>query len=426
MYFKARYLIPIVLMINICACKEDKMSTTKNKDVSAKEILGNPAYQAISYGGYRGLSREIQPTEDEIKEDLRLLEAIGIKVLRTYNVHYEEVENLLKTIKQLKEEDGNFEMYIMLGAWIDCKHAWTNLPPDHERESDKNEAEINKAVALANEYPDIIKIIAVGNEAMVKWAASYYVQPWVILKWVKHLQHLKKENQLPSDIWITSSDNFASWGGGDSVYHVRELEELIREVDFISMHTYPMHDTHYNPDFWGVDQSETQLSKEDQIAKAMQRARDYAVSQYHSVVEYIDSLGIDKPVHIGETGWSTHSNEHYGPTGSKATDELKAAMYYNLIRDWCDKNGVTCFYFEAFDEQWKDANNPRGSENHFGLINLKSEAKFALWNLVDEGRFDGLTRDGRPITKTYKGDKQAVLNSSALPPIKNNKLLIAE
>jgi hypothetical protein len=41
----------------------------------------------------------------------------------------------------------------------------------------KNAIEIDEAVRLANQYPDIVKVIAVGNEAMVKWAASYYVQP---------------------------------------------------------------------------------------------------------------------------------------------------------------------------------------------------------------------------------------------------------
>ena len=72
---------------------------------------------------------------------------------------------------------------------------------------------LQKQLALANKYPDIIKIIAVGNEAMVKWATAYYVQPHVILKWVNHLQDLKKEDKLSKDLWITSSDNFASWGG---------------------------------------------------------------------------------------------------------------------------------------------------------------------------------------------------------------------
>ena len=77
----------------------------------------------------------------------------------------------------LKSEDPSFEMYVMLGAWIDCKNAWTDQPVNHELESRENEGEIARAVALANKYPDIVKVIAVGNEAMVKWATSYYVQP---------------------------------------------------------------------------------------------------------------------------------------------------------------------------------------------------------------------------------------------------------
>jgi hypothetical protein len=42
------------------------------------------------------------------------------------------------------------------------------------------------------------------------------------------------------------------------------------------------------------------------------------------------------------------------------------------------------FYFEAFDEQWKIMQNPLGSENHFWLINLPSQAKYSLWDMVDQ------------------------------------------
>jgi len=78
------------------------------------------------------------------------------------------------------------------------------------------------------------------------------------------------------------------------------------------------------------------------------------------------------------------------------------------MRDWTNKAGISCFYFEAFDENWKDSANPLGSENHFGLINLQSEAKYALWNAVDAGSFKGLTRNGKPITKTYQGSEKAL------------------
>ncbi|MEI2710580.1 MAG: hypothetical protein V9E96_16435 [Chitinophagaceae bacterium] len=37
----------------------------------------------------------------------------------------------------------------------------------------------------------IIKIISVGNEAMVHWATSYYVTPNIILKWVKSFARFK-------------------------------------------------------------------------------------------------------------------------------------------------------------------------------------------------------------------------------------------
>ncbi len=386
-----------------------------SREMTAEKLLGNTEYQGICYGGYRTQTREKQPTINEIKEDLKILSALNIKVIRTYNVHYEEAANILKAITELNKADAKFEMYLMLGVWIDCKNAWTKLQPIHNEESERNAAEIEEAVKLTNKYHDIVKIISVGNEAMVKWATNYYVTPNIILKWVKHLQNLKKENKLPNKVWITSSDNFASWGGNTSDYHVEDLKQLIKAVDYISMHTYPMHDTHYNPVFWGINESELQLTDKYKIDAVMLRARDYANSQYENVVKYMKSIGENKPVHIGETGWATASNEMYGNDGSKATDEYKSGLYYYLMREWSNKNNISCFYFEAFDENWKDSANPLGSENHFGLINLQNQAKFAIWDKVDKGIFNGLTRNGKPIVKTYNGDENALWQDVKVP-----------
>ena len=41
---------------------------------TAEQILGNPDYLAISYGGYRSSTREVQPTLEELKEDLMIFE----------------------------------------------------------------------------------------------------------------------------------------------------------------------------------------------------------------------------------------------------------------------------------------------------------------------------------------------------------------
>lgn len=395
-----------IICFFVISCSSRTGNHISAQKITAQQILGNVDYQAICYGGYRTASRDVEPTVNEIKDDMRILAAMKIKVVRTYNVHQKEASRLLQAIAELKKQQPGFEMYVMLGAWIDCKNAWTPNPPIHTEESDRNGVEIAEAVRLANAYPDIVKIIAVGNEAMVKWATGYFVTPNIILKWVKHLQQLKKEGKLSKDLWITSSDNFASWGGGGKEYHVADLAELIKAVDYISLHTYPMHDTHYNPTFWGIKETEKALTDQQKIDTAMARAVAYAQTQYRQVVQYMRSLGIQKPVHIGETGWASVCNELYGKNGSKAVDEYKAAQFYTRMRAWTNRESITCFYFEAFDEQWKNGANPGHSENHFGLIDLQSQAKFAIWDLVDDDVFKGLTRNGKPITKTYNGNAQ--------------------
>lgn len=424
-----KYSYKLILLIGTILCtacglnqsKEDKIKQMNNSK-TASEILGNPEYLAISYGGYREISRDAQPTIPQIKNDLKILSALGIRIIRTYNVQFEKAGNVLQAIRELHEEDSSFEMYVMLGIWIDCENAWTDKVPNHDKEDfESNASELERAVALASKYSEIVKILAVGNEAMVKWATSYYVQPSVILKWVNHLQELKQTGKLDKDLWITSSDNFASWGGGDAEYHCEDLENLIKAVDYVSLHTYPMHDTHYHPVFWGTFESELHLNKTKIIERAMTRALLYAKKQYVNSVEYIHSVDSTKEVHIGETGWASVSNGLYGANGSKACDEYKEGVYYKAMREWTNEEGISCFYFQAFNEKWKDAKNPNGSENHFGLFRINGQAKYAIWNKVDEGVFSGLTRNGNSIEKTLDGNLYALLEKVETPPLKQFK-----
>ena len=412
-----RHVLIFTLVLGMGSCKERNMNENSiNKNKSAAEFLGHPEYKAISYGGYRTLTREDQPSLSQIKEDLKILSALGIKVIRTYNLQLDQAPNILKAIRALKSEDTGFEMYVMLGAWIDCQGAWIQSQPNHDIEDlENNTSEIAKAIALANQYPEIVKIIAVGNEAMVHWATSYFVKPAVILKWVSYLQTQKTKGNLPESLWITSSDNFASWGGGDASYHNEDLTALIKAVDYISIHTYPFHDTHHNSSFWVESQNNTShLQAKARIELAVQSAVDYAVSQYQGVESYLESLGVEKPIHIGETGWATVSSDLYGPLGTQAADQYKQALYYQKMDDWTKANGVSCFYFEAFDEPWKDAAHPLGSENHFGLIDVEGTLKYALWESFDLGVFQGLTRDGNPLKKSFNGEFEKMFNTVKL------------
>jgi len=409
---KIRYFIISLFLLASCSQSGD---LSMNK--SAKEFIGNPDYPAISYGGYREKSREQQPTINEIKEDLLIMHAQGFRVFRTYDLHHPFAENTLKAIREIKQADSDFEMYVMLGAWIQCKDAFTENPIHEEEDFEGNKFEITEAVRLAQEYPDIVKIIAVGNEAMVHWAWSYHVPPKFVLKWVKYLQELKANGDLNDDLWVTSSDNFASWGGGSDDYHNDDLDELIRSVDFVSMHTYAFHDTHYNPSFWNLDAIPENLDKQDTIKQAMKRAVDYELNQFDSVKKYVHEIDPSKEVHIGETGWSSVASDLYGYGGTEAADEYKLGLYYQMISDICYSMSLTCFYFSAFNEPWKDSTNENGSENHFGLFTVEGKAKYPLWEQVDNGVFNNLTRGGNPIEKTYNGNFEALLKDSNIPPI---------
>jgi hypothetical protein len=141
----------------------------------------------------------------------------------------------------------------------------------------------------------------------------------------------------------------------------------------------------------------------------MNQALEYAKNQYKKVADYLKLIDVQKPIHIGETGWASFSMDFYGDEGSMACDEYKQGLYYQKMMEWSQQDKITIFFFEGFDEHWKDSQNPGGSENHFGLFALDGQAKFALWNEIDRGLFKGLNRDGHPIIKTFGGDKDKML-----------------
>ena len=90
------FVIMIVFSCNNSSKKENKIDTVKEQpNLTAKDILGNPDYLAMSYGGYRHKDHNIEPTLAELKEDMKLLAAMGVKFIRTYKVHKPQAENTL-------------------------------------------------------------------------------------------------------------------------------------------------------------------------------------------------------------------------------------------------------------------------------------------------------------------------------------------
>ena len=81
-------------------------------------------------------------------------------------------------------------------------------------------------------------------------------------------------------------------------YHTEDLNRLIAQSILFRYIRMRFHNSHYSPDYWYS--RDPSLSKIEQIDASMQRAGEFAGGQYNDVKQYILSLGIDKPIHLGE------------------------------------------------------------------------------------------------------------------------------
>ena len=299
-------------------------------------MLKLPTGRAICYSGYRhdqSPDSRTYPTLEEIREDLLILQPHW-PLLRLYDCST-HAERVLEVIRR----DG-LPFQVMLGAYIGaemnnfgCPWGATYTEEQLEASVAANEAEVGRLIALANAHPDIVFSVAVGNEATVDWTDHFVPVP----RMIEHVRRVKKAVRQP----VTFCENYVPWQ--------YKLRELAAELDFISLHTYPV---------WEY--------------KHVHEALDYTRDNYDSVAR----LYPDKPVIITEAGWATNSNGR-GIQPHNTSQDLQA-VYLNDLLTWTDEAGILCFVFEAFDEPWKGSPDPLEPEKHWGLYTVERVPKQAV------------------------------------------------
>lgn len=284
------------------------------------------AGRAICYSGYRDGQNPgtgIYPSYEEVKEDLQILSK-NWKYLRLYDCG-PHAETILEVIRKEK-----MDFKVMQGAYIGAEMnnfgcPWGAIYPEKQllanREGNVNE--INKLIKLANSYPDIIFALSAGNEATVDWT-DHFVSDRSVIEYVEMLKDNAKQP-------VTFCENYIPWQG--------KLKKLVEAVDFISIHTYPV---------WEY--------------KHIHDALNYTKENYYSVAGKYPN----KPVAITEAGWATNSNGR-GIEAGNASEEFQEIYYHDLM-NWCEKEGILCFFFEAFDEPWKGSPEEMEPEKHWGLF----------------------------------------------------------
>jgi len=306
------------------------------------EKLGVLPGKAICYSGFRegqNPGTGIFPSYEEVKEDLLILQNQW-NYIRLYDCdkHSEIV------LEVIHKEKLNFK--VMLGAYIGAELnnfgcPWGKIYTKEELELNRkhNLKQIQKLIKLANQYQDFVFSLSAGNEATVDWT-DHFVP---VEKVIEYVRMIKKGARQP----VTFCENYVPWHD--------KLKDLVEEVDFISIHTYPV---------WEY--------------KNIHEAMEYTKQNYYGIANKYKH----KPVVITEAGWATNSNGR-GIDPENVSQDYQAVYYTDLV-NWSDKEGIPTFVFEAFDEPWKGSAETLEPEKHWGLFTVDRKPKKVMQHLIDD------------------------------------------
>ena len=342
--------------------------------IPAPEIRPLPAdftsRKAVAYSPFR-TAVDVDDRANEtitpamVKQDLDLLLAGGFKLIRLFDSSDKVAKLTLNVIR-----DNALDVKVMLGIYVQSGDAaFSN-------------AEIARGITLANDYKDIVIAVSVGNETMVSWSFNRFANN-AMRDYIKRVR-----DAVPQP--VTTDDNWAFFA--KSGPYEQDPRPVLDVIDFVSMHTYPLLDTVYNPDLW--DWKQASVPEATRAAAMMDAALARAKFEYDAVRANLDGQGFTAmPIVIGETGWKAPDS---GPLNIvMRTHPVNQKMYFDRLVAWKAAAGSgpkNVFYFEAFDEPWKQG------DDGWGLFNVQRQARYvvqesypqAAWEPVGTSDADGV------------------------------------
>jgi exo-beta-1,3-glucanase (GH17 family)/cellulose synthase/poly-beta-1,6-N-acetylglucosamine synthase-like glycosyltransferase len=261
---------------------------------------------------YQDPTRLLFPSAAELDGDIRLLSRYT-KRLRTYS----SAEN-----PQIPRIAKFYGMSVMAGAWI-------------EGRAERNERELAAVIALAQKNDNVERVI-IGNEVILRGDLG----PRALIGYLDRARaHLK--------VPVSTAEPLDSW---------QRNPELIRHVDFVTVHILP---------YW------EEIPRKDAIG--------FVLGQYQAAKELVESVSPGKPVVIGEVGWPSNGDRRKYAQPSLA-DEA------HFLRDWFNvaaREGIDYYVMEAIDQPWKEALGGR-AEAYWGVFNANRQLKFSFTGPVVE------------------------------------------
>ena len=317
--------LTIVILLNIIFSWATNLPQNVGDDVPAGKL------KSLSYAPFRDGHDPFQdtfPNEKQIDEDLELLGNV------THNIRtYASVGGgVMELIPDLAKKHG---LTVLQGAWLGGEKA--DDPIKSAKLKAQNELEIATLILSANEHPDVVKQVLVGNEVLLRGD----LEPEELIKYIRAVKGAVKQPVSYADVW--------------SMY--MKHPELMKEVDFITIHILP---------YW-----------EDEPI-AVENAPAHVEHIYNQVQQQARSMGEDKPILIGESGWPSGGKQR-GWSIPSVTNE---AQFIRALIKVATENGFDYNIVEAFDQPWKAALE--------GTIGAK-------WGLYDSSRQQAFPLTGKVL-----------------------------
>ena len=336
--------------------------STTNLRVLPAEYL---ARKAVSYSPYRTANRELEKStlsdaamKANIKQDLDLLVAGNFTLIRLFDSSDEVAKRTLEVIR-----DNNLDIKVQLGSYPNSwKYVLNPVVAADIRAN--NLLELDRQVALAThaDFKSIILAVSVGNETMVSWS-PVPIDPADMAVYIKSVRDRVSQP-------VTSDDDFQFW---------REAPRIITDqVDFVATHLYPEIFTQFPDGLFYYDWRQEGVAAGPARAAAMMNAAMAKGREvYQMVRDRLDRNGLTAvPVAITEVGWNAVDK---GKLRYRA-HPVNQKMFYDRLAAFRAEGRVgagpaNIFYFEAFDEPWKQG------DDGWGLFNVNREARYVIQHL---------------------------------------------
>lgn len=333
-----RLLAALVLTLTaarLCAADTGLLRTVQDSNA----LLGGE-YMGVAYSGFRRGQHPdrgdgaVMPGREDILEDLAILEQQGFRLLRLYD----SGENSRQVLELIHEKGLPFK--VLLGAWLKAEISnhegcdWLDEPiPEATlaENSNANDEEVRRTIALAKDHADTVVAVNVGNEMLVEWN-DHMVS-------VGRVQALLTRVRDAVEQPVSIAENYLWWATNG--------EQLAGYVDFVGVHSYAI---------W----------EEQTIGNALA----FTVHNVNAVRRAMPGL----PIAILEAGWPTTSRDF--PNQASANNQ---ARYFSELLSWSQSNNTTVMFFEAFDESWKGEEGVTDeTEKHWGLYYEDRRPKAAM------------------------------------------------